>query len=90
MLPCSSPHDGTLTLATSVDVKRIFSRGHTLLTHTCNGLEAQTVRSLLCLGEWLKAGIISVKNIASAISGLLDLEGDEEVEMEEGWDSIRK
>jgi hypothetical protein len=71
-------------------VERIFSRGRTLLTHTRNSLEAQTVRSLLCLGEWFANDIITVKNIAQAVSGLPDLEGDNEVEMEDGWDSIKK
>lgn len=79
-----------LRKATSVDVERAFSKGGVLLTNRRNRLVGQTIRSLLCLGDWISAGIIKDKDIVRAVSGLPDIDGDEEVEMEEGWDKIAK
>lgn len=63
---------------------------HNLLTNCRNRLVGQTVHSLLCLGDWISAGIIMNKDIVRAVSGLPDIEGDDEVEMEAGWDRILK
>ncbi|XP_006462316.1 hypothetical protein AGABI2DRAFT_56444, partial [Agaricus bisporus var. bisporus H97] len=49
--------------ATSVDVERAFSKGGVLLTNRRNRLVGQTIRSLLCLGDWISAGIIKDKDI---------------------------
>ncbi|EKM74644.1 hypothetical protein AGABI1DRAFT_133044 [Agaricus bisporus var. burnettii JB137-S8] len=76
--------------ATSVDVERTFSKGRNLLTNRRNRLVGQTVRSLLCLGDWISAGIVTNKDIVRAVSGLPDIEGDDEVEMGAGWDKILK
>ena len=37
------------SLATSVDVERVFSRGRLILSHVRSQLTAQSTRSLLCL-----------------------------------------
>ena len=44
--------DLTLLLATSVDVERLSSRGHFLLSHVHSRLSAQSTHALLCLGYW--------------------------------------
>ncbi|EKM74026.1 hypothetical protein AGABI1DRAFT_18104, partial [Agaricus bisporus var. burnettii JB137-S8] len=40
--------------ASSVDVERIFSKARIVLSDLCNRLAVQTVRSLICVGEWIK------------------------------------
>ena len=48
----------THSLATAVDVERLFSRGQILLPHLRNGLSAQSVQALLCLGDWSELGLV--------------------------------
>ena len=48
----------TQSIATSVDVERLFSRGRILLPHLRNGLSAQSVRALLCLGDWVRLDLV--------------------------------
>ncbi|EKM75177.1 hypothetical protein AGABI1DRAFT_95115 [Agaricus bisporus var. burnettii JB137-S8] len=79
-----------LTASSSVDELTRYLRDGNLLTNRRNRLVGQTVRSLLCLGDWISAGIIMNKDIVRAVSGLPDIEGDDEVEMEAGWDRILK
>ncbi|KAJ3571478.1 hypothetical protein NP233_g3729 [Leucocoprinus birnbaumii] len=76
--------------ATSVGVERMFSKGRILLSHLRNSLSPITVRSLLCLGEWIEAGLVTDKDIVVAISGLPDLGDDAEDTVEPGWDHIQK
>lgn len=73
--------------ATSVDVKRIFSRGRLLLSHVRNKLSTQTTRAALCLGEWSLLGMVKDEDVLK-VAAMSDEEGDEEVEFEDGWDSI--
>jgi hypothetical protein len=63
-------------LATSVDVERTFSPGRLILSHVRSHLSAQSTRALLCLGSW-------------SLLGMVNVEGVEEEELEEGWDTIR-
>ena len=75
--------------ATSVAVERVFSHGWLLLTHVRNGMSAQTLRSVMCLGEWSMLGLVKDKD-AMAVTSLPEVDegvvGD--VDMEEGWDAI--
>lgn len=73
--------------ATSVDVERAFSRGRLLLTHVRSRLSAQSTRSLLCVGNWSLHGYIKDSDVEVA-ARLPDVEGDEDEELEEGWDDI--
>ncbi len=74
--------------ATSVDVERVFSRGHLLLHYVRNRLSAQTTRALLCLGYWSNLGLIEPKDAQKAAQ-LADLNlDDSDYEMEDGWDAI--
>ncbi|GBE88185.1 hypothetical protein SCP_1204160 [Sparassis crispa] len=72
--------------ATSVDVERLFSKGRLLLPHICNGLSAQSIRALLCLGEWSRLGFVQVADILAVTLGL---EGKGEDDgLFDGWDAI--
>ena len=74
-------------IATSIDVERVFSHGRLLLPYVRNCLSAQSTRAQLCVGNWSLHGHIHDSDILAA-SLLLDVQGDEEVELEEGWDKI--
>jgi len=73
--------------ATSVDVERIFSRGRLILSHIRNRLSAQTTRALLCLGSWSLLGMVRDEDVLK-VALLQDVEGEEEVELMDGWDAI--
>lgn len=76
-------------------MERIFSQGRILLSHLRKGLRPPTIRSLLCLGEWIRAGIVTSKDLTTAIAGLEDIPDPKEGEewpkdvVEPGWDSIK-
>jgi len=73
--------------ATSVDVERLFSRGRLLLSHVRSRLSAQSTRALLCLGSWSRLGLVKDTDVL-AVTVLDDVEGDEEPELDDGWDRI--
>ena len=73
--------------ATSVDVERIFSHGRLVLSHVRGRLSAQSTRALLCLGSWSLLGLVKDTDVL-AVTVLDDVEGDEELELNDGWDSI--
>jgi hypothetical protein len=77
----------TLYPATSVDVERVFSCGRILLHHTRNRLSMQSTRATLCLGQWHDFKIIDSEDVLP-VAKLPDIEGDEEVELPEGWDAM--
>jgi len=49
--------------ASSTDIERIFSRGRDILTYRRNRLSAESVQALLCLGDWLRTGIVTIDDI---------------------------
>ena len=71
-----------------MDVERIFSHGHIILSYLRNHLSVQTVRALICVDEWIKVGLIKEKHIHDWIQGLKDIEEDDESYVDEGWDNI--
>lgn len=71
-----------------MDVERIFSQGRVILSYLRNRLSVQTVRALICVNEWTKAGIITEKHIHDCIWGLKDIDEDDESYVAEGWDTI--
>ena len=82
-----------LLVATSVDVERLFSRGHVLLSHNCNRLSSQTTRALLCLGDWSHLGLVNSDNVhkVSLLDDVAPMDGSSEpteVELPDGWDAI--
>ena len=72
--------------ATSVDVERLFSHGHLLLTHVHSWLSIQSTCALLCLRTWSKLKLIKDDNVR-AISNLPKVLDDKEV-FESSWDAI--
>ncbi len=73
--------------ATSVNVEWVFSYGHLILSHVCNCLSVQSTHALICLGSWSLLGLVKNMDIL-AITALDDAEGNEEYELEDGWDHI--
>lgn len=74
--------------ATAVDVERVFSRGRTVLSYQRNRLGVQTVWALLCVEDWIKAGLIKDKDLVKWLRGLPDIEEEHESDVGEGWDCI--
>lgn len=72
----------THTVATSVDVEHIFSRGRLILSHVRNHLLAQSTCTLLCVRSWSLMGLVKNDNI-KAVATITDVEGDDQV-MEDG------
>lgn len=70
-----------------MDVERLFSRGRLILSHVRSRLNVQSTRALLCLGYWSQLGLVKNEDVL-AISNLGDVVGDEELELENGWDQI--
>jgi len=68
-------------------VEHIFSCGRLVLSHVCNQLSSQSTRALLCLGLWSLQDLV-VDSDVLAITALKEVEGDKNVELEDGWDHI--
>ncbi|KIL00688.1 hypothetical protein PAXRUDRAFT_129274 [Paxillus rubicundulus Ve08.2h10] len=73
--------------AMSIDVEHLFSHGHLILSHIHSHLSAQSTHALLCLGTWSKLRLIKDKDVAK-VSSLPEIEGDDEVDLVDGWDCI--
>jgi hypothetical protein len=76
-------------LATSVEVERCFSHGRIIVSHLCNRLTGQTTRTLLCLHYWSLAGLVKDADVLKVTCSNPALQGDEDVELEDGWDALR-
>ena len=74
-------------LATSVDVKYVFSCGCLILSHVHSQLSAQSTWALICLGSWSLLGLVKDLDVL-AVGTLDEVEGDEEPELKDGWDRI--
>ena len=75
--------------ATSVEVERVFSKGRLLLSHVRSRLSAQSTRALLCLGSWSLENLINKKDLSDTTAlPEIEADGNEEYNMEEGWDEI--
>src|SRR6202522_3437112 len=76
------------TVATSVDVERVFSKGRILLSHVRNRLSVQSTRPLICLGAWSLMGYVKDSDV-KAVTVLPDLkEGEDEEPLSDNWDNI--
>ena len=82
-----STHLSIFFSATSVDMEHIFSRGHLVLSHVHNQLLSQSTRALQCLGLWSLQDLVKDSDVL-AITTLEEVEGDEDIELEDGWDHI--
>jgi hypothetical protein len=71
-----------------VDVECIFSQGQLVLSHVHNHLSSQAMHALLCLGSWSLLGLVKDKDVLN-VAVIPDVEGNEKIELEKGWDSIK-
>lgn len=78
----------SLQLATSVSVERVFSRGRILLSHLRNRLSAESVRALLCLGDWSRLNLIANEDVRAMTSIPEDEKEETWEEWDIGWDRI--
>ena len=70
-------------LATSVDIKCVFSQGRLLLSHICSCLSVQSTHALMCLGEWCKLGFVMDSDVKAKIIVFPELhEDDHEFELD--------
>ena len=76
-----------MMIATSVDVECLFSCGRVLLSHTRNRLSTQSICALLCLRSWSIEGFVKNADVQK-LEPFGEIEGNEDVELAEGWDSI--
>ena len=81
-------HNGLLVTfsATSVNIKCTFSQGWILLSHICNQLSVQSMRTLLCLGAWSLMGYVKDCNLKAA--AVLPEASCEEEDLAYNWDAI--
>ena len=73
-------------LATSINIKQVFSKGWILLSHLHSKLSVQSTCALMCVGERSSMGFIKDHNIRAA-TALLKV-NSEEKELEDDWDTI--
>jgi hypothetical protein len=73
--------------ATSVNVERVFSKGWILLSHLCSWLSIQSMRALMCLGEWSRMGFVKLNDI-KAVTVLSKGRIDDDEHLADDWDSI--
>ena len=72
-------------------VRRFLDKGDAKSTgnmrkHARNRLSSQSIRALMCLGEWSLLGLVKDKDI-HAVTVEAEVDGDDE-EFAEGWDAI--
>lgn len=60
----------------------MFSQGRLILPHVRSKLSAQLIHALLCLGKW------SLLNLVKDVDVLAKVNGDEDIELDNGWDRI--
>jgi hypothetical protein len=72
--------------AMSVNVERVFSTGHILLSHLHSRLLVQSTCALMMVGAWSKLGYVKNNDVKAAIT-LPEVTG-EEGELDNNWDSI--
>lgn len=70
-------HILTVILASSVAVERSFSRGRILISHLRNRLRANTIRALMCLGDWCRQNLVSLSELADWLSRPHDNDEDD-------------
>ena len=46
------------------------------------------VHALLCVGEWIKDGLIGDKELLKCLCGLPDVDEEDEADVEDSWDQI--
>ena len=59
------------------------------MSHVCSHLNSQSVQALLCLRSWSLAGMVKDKDVLK-VAVLPDVDRDEKMELEDGWDSLKR
>ena len=75
-----------ISIATSVDVEHVFSKGRLVLSHVRNGLSVQSTRASICLGAWSKMGFMKDDDVMEAAK-LPALNGSKD-KLDNDWDYI--
>jgi len=78
--------DLTPSIATSVNMEHVFSKGRLVLSHVWNVLSVQSTCMLVCLGAWSKLGLVKDRDMMEAAK-LPDVNGSKAV-LDSGWDDI--
>jgi hypothetical protein len=74
------------SLATTIDVKQVFSHGHLILLHVHSYLAVQSTHTLLCVGIWSLLGL--VKDNESKIARSKDDIIGKKDDLPENWNMI--
>ena len=74
-------------IATSVNVERVFSRGHLVLPYVHSRLVVQSTRASLCVGLWSSQGLVKDGDIRVSL-GVDDVGEDSEDVLPEDWDDV--
>ena len=72
-------------IATTVDVKHVFSHGRLVLPHVHSHLAVQSTYASLCVGLWSSQGLVRDGDIKAALGA--DNLGEED-ELTKNWDAI--
>ena len=73
--------------ATLIEVERLFSHGRLVISHVRSRLGVQSSRALICLGIWSRLGLVKAADLKE-VSKMPDVEGDEEVILDDDWDNV--
>nr|GAT43317.1 predicted protein [Mycena chlorophos] len=80
--------DYLLIPATSISVERLFSRGRLILNHTRSQLSSESIRALMCLGQWSKLDLVRTEDVLRVVEADDVPDDEDEPELEDGWDQI--
>lgn len=67
-----------MNIASSVNVERTFSRGRILIPHLRNRLRGETIRALMCFGDWSRQDLFSNQELVDYL--VSDSSNDDEDE----------
>jgi len=54
--------------ASSTDIEPVFSRGRDLQDYCHNRLSAESMQALLCLGDWICQGVVTMTDITGSLA----------------------
>jgi len=78
-------HPFFTTIGSSVGIEHVFSQGRLVLLYMCNRLSSESMRALLCLGDWSACGLVKDCHIKTA-AALPDVKELVEPEFQQGWE----
>lgn len=75
-------------IGTSTDVERVFSHGRKLIADDRGRLSAESVRALMCIGAWKRAGLLHRKDLMDVVEQEEEMQGDFEYLTEDPRNSL--